>query len=82
MSDWLRLGYGGLLARSRIILVGRVRSKHIRRLLAVTDDSHIINLTYGYPQESALLLDDGYIAIVSITLDELEKLLQGESDGS
>lgn len=71
MSDFVKLGYGGYLAAGRIVAVARARSAPVKRLLEAAGPSHVINLTYGYPREAVVLLDNGFIAIVSLTPDEL-----------
>lgn len=82
MENWLRLGYGGLVGRQRIVAVGRARSKHMRRLIEATPPGCLLDLTYGYPRESVVLLEGGFLAIVSVPLEELQELLERDNDES
>ncbi len=74
MNDWIELGMGGAIDRRRIVAIGNPRSSHIRRLLTAAGPDKVLNLTYGYPREAVLVLDNGYLAVVSLTIEEL---LQG-----
>lgn len=79
MGHIISLGPGGALDLSRIVAVGRVTSAPIKRLLAAAGPQHVINLTYGYPRQSVVLLDNGYLAVVSLTVEDiLDKLYPGE----
>jgi regulator of extracellular matrix RemA (YlzA/DUF370 family) len=80
MSNWLRMGYGGLVDRRRVVAVGRARSATIKRLLAAMTPHRVLNLTYGYPREAVLLLDNGYAVLVSLTLEEIEALLHKDNE--
>lgn len=65
LRHMISLGEGGAIDAARIILVTPYRSRPIHRLLAKTDPAKVVNVTYGYPRESVLLLDSGYIVIAS-----------------
>jgi regulator of extracellular matrix RemA (YlzA/DUF370 family) len=71
MSNWIQVGEGGVIDKRRVVAIGRVRSAPILRLLKSTDPTRILVLTYGYPRQSVLLLDNGYLAIVSTSLEDL-----------
>lgn len=65
MRHMVSLGEGGAIDAAYIVLVTPFKSKPIRRLLAQTDPARVLNMTYGYPRESVLLLDNGFIVIAS-----------------
>jgi regulator of extracellular matrix RemA (YlzA/DUF370 family) len=65
------LGRGGALDPDRVVAVARAKSAPVKRLLEAAGPSRVINMTYGYPRQSVVLLDNGYLAIVSLTIEEL-----------
>lgn len=75
MAKILLLGRGGAINMDRVIAVAHARSAPIRRLIEATDDSRLLNLTYGYPRRSVLILDDGILVISSRTPQELARAL-------
>lgn len=48
-----------------------VKSAPVRRLLEAAGPGRVLNMTYGYPRQSVVLLDNGYLAVVSLTVEEL-----------
>jgi regulator of extracellular matrix RemA (YlzA/DUF370 family) len=78
MTHYIKLGRGGWLAASRIVAVARARSAPVRRLLEAAGPGRVINLTYGYPRESVVLLDNGCLAVTSLTPEELLDRLSPE----
>lgn len=76
MPRMLRLGQGGGVDVERVAAVAPFRSKPIKRLLAAAEAGQVMNLTYGYPRHSVILLDNGYLIITSLTLDELIQALE------
>lgn len=75
MTHFIAFGRGGIVERERILLMASFRSVPIKRWLSKIDPGRIINLTYGYPRESVLLLEGGYLVITSQTIDQLAKQL-------
>ncbi len=71
MSRWIHLGPGGLIGRWQIVAVGRAKSAPVRRLLEAAGPGKVLNMTYGYPRQSVVLLDNGFLAVVSLTVEEL-----------
>lgn len=78
MNRFLTLGRGGVIDASRIIVIASVRSAPVKRVLSLTPPERIISLTYGYPRESVLVLDGGYLVVVSQTIDELSNILHSQ----
>lgn len=76
MPRMLRLGQGGGVDMDRVAAVAPFRSKPIKRLLDTAEAGQVMNLTYGYPRHSVILLDNGYLIITSLTLDELIQALE------
>lgn len=82
MGRLLRMGEGGLLDAGRIVAVARARSAPVRRLLKHADASRVLDLTYGYPRESVVLLEGGWLALISLTPQALLNMLHEKGDES
>lgn len=71
MPRMIILGRGGAIDADRVVAVAPFKSKPIKRLLNAVGPARVINLTYGYPRQSVVVLDNGYLAVTSRTMDEL-----------
>lgn len=73
--------HGGSINSSHIVAIGSARSAPIKRLLAATNPERLLHTNYGYPRESVILLDNGFIVVTSIPVNELTALLcEGAQD--
>ena len=79
MPRMIAPGRGGAVDAHRVVAIASFKSKPIKRLLEAAGSGKVLNLTYGYPCQSVILLENGYFAITSRTMDELELVLQDES---
>ena len=78
MSKPIMLGHGGAINPEQVLAIGRAGSAPIKRLLKEAGQGKVLNLTYGYPRQSVILLNNGYLAIVSLTVEDiLETLYPG-----
>ena len=77
MEHWITVGEGGALAIARIVAIANARSAPVKRWLATIDPTRVLDLTYGYPRRAVVLLDNDYIALVSIAPDALAHQLNG-----
>lgn len=75
MSKILLLGRAGSINRERVVAIARARSAPILRMIQATDPSRVLNMTYGYPRRSVMVLDNGFIVLSSRTPEELAKAL-------
>lgn len=75
MPRMIILGRGGVIDAQRVVAIGSARSAPVKRLLKSIAAEKVLDLTYGYPRESVILLDNGYLAIVSRTVGELARAL-------
>ena len=73
MANMLILGRGGSINAERVIALAHAKSAPIVRLVQATDPCHVLNMTYGYPRRSVIILDNGFIVISSRTPDELAR---------
>lgn len=73
MAKILLLGHGGSINMSRVIAIAPAKSDPVRRLVKETEPGKVLNLTYGYPRRSIIILDNGYVVLSSRTPDELAR---------
>lgn len=74
MPRMIILGRGGAVDAHRVVAVAPFKSKPIKRLLDAAGTGKVLNLTYGYPRESVILLDNGFLIISSRMLGELVRV--------
>lgn len=79
MTHWIAVGQGGVIDTARVVAIANVRSAPVKRWLENTDPVRIINLTYGHPRQSVILLDNEYLILVPLSPDELARLMNGEN---
>lgn len=79
MPRMIILGRGGSVDADRVVAIASFKSKPIKRLLDAAGSGKVLNLTYGYPRQSVILLDNGFIVVTSRTVDELVRAFH---DGS
>lgn len=65
------LSHGGIIHTDHIALIASIHSEPIKRLVNKLPEESIFNLTYGYPRQAVIVLTNGYIAIVSQSVEEL-----------
>ena len=75
MPNMIMMGEGGSINPERVIMIAALSSAPIKRLLKHTDKQHIINLTYGYPQRSVAIFDNGFIAITRYSVTALSQAI-------
>jgi regulator of extracellular matrix RemA (YlzA/DUF370 family) len=73
MPNILILGRGGSINADRVIAIAPAKSAPILRMMEATDASHVLNMTYGYPRRSVIVLDNGFLVISSRTPGELAR---------
>ncbi len=73
---WISLGRGGAIAADRVIAVGRASSASIKRLLEAAGPSAVINLTYGEPRQTVLVMDTGHLTVISHPLEQILSQLE------
>jgi regulator of extracellular matrix RemA (YlzA/DUF370 family) len=70
-QGWIEVGRGGAIAASRVVAVAQANSAPVKRLLQAAGPARVLNLTYGDPRETVLILDSGHLAITSIPMNAL-----------
>jgi len=75
VTNMISMGEGGSINPARVVLVASLRSAPIKRLVKETEPGRLINLTYGYPQRSVIVFENGFVAITKYEADELAKAI-------
>jgi regulator of extracellular matrix RemA (YlzA/DUF370 family) len=71
IPNLMSMGESGCINPQRVLMVVSLKSAPIKRLLKETPPYNVINMTYGYPQRSLIVFDNGMLAI---TRHEVETL--------
>jgi len=80
MVTFLRIGYGNLVAASRVIAVVSPESAPVRRLIAdARDRATLIDATSGKKTRAVLVMDSDHLVLSALTVEELEKSLLEET---
>lgn len=76
-TAFLRIGFGNLVAASRIIAVVSPDSSPVKRLIQeARDRATLIDATSGRKTRSVLVMDSDHLVLSALTVDELEKALR------
>lgn len=78
-GNWISVGRGGAIAAHRVVAAARTSSAPIKRLLDSAGTAQVLNLTYGEPRQTVLILDTGHLAVISQPLEMILAQL-GEID--
>lgn len=76
MAKMLILGRGGAINANRIVAIAHAKSAPVDRMLKAVGPEKVMNLTYGYPRRSAIMLDNGFVVLSSIRLHTLVHALE------
>ena len=71
MTQFLNVGRGGTIEAQRVVAIARASSAPIKRLLEAAGPAQVLNLTYGEPRQSVVVLDTGHLAVVSLSVETL-----------
>ncbi|MFZ4462192.1 MAG: extracellular matrix/biofilm biosynthesis regulator RemA family protein [Patescibacteria group bacterium] len=71
----LLLGRGGAISANHVIAIANIKSTPVKRMVKSTPESHVLNLTYGYPERSVIIMDNGYLVISSRHQSEIAKAI-------
>jgi regulator of extracellular matrix RemA (YlzA/DUF370 family) len=79
-AAFLRIGFGNLVAASRIIAVVGPESSPVKRLIQdAKDRATLIDATSGRKTRAVLVMDSDHLVLSALTVDELEKALREEA---
>jgi regulator of extracellular matrix RemA (YlzA/DUF370 family) len=79
MTKLILFGRGGAIAADRVVAVARASSAPVKRLIEAAGPTRVLSLTYGEPRQSVIMLDNGCLVIVSLSIDEvLDKLQEAQ----
>ena len=81
MSRLISVGKGGVVAADRIVVVAQASSAPIRRMVEAVGRERVVDLTFGQPRRSVLVLDSGHVVAASLTPEELLRALEDIARG-
>lgn len=76
MINLIAMGEGGSINPERVVMVASMFSAPIKRLIKQTPPDKVLNLTYGYPQRSVVVFDNGMLAITRYHVEDLSFAIQ------
>ena len=77
MGRFVVVGTGGILAIDRVVVIARADSAPVRRLVEAVGRDRVVDLTFGQPRRSVVVLDSSHVVAVSLTPGELLDKMQG-----
>ncbi len=80
MRRWVVVGKGGALAVDRVVAIAQANSAPIRRLVEAVGRERFVDLTFGQPRQSVVVLDSGHVVAVSLKLEGLLKKFRQAED--
>ncbi len=75
MPNLLILGRGGVIDIDHVVAIAPAKSAPVKRLLEAAGTERVLNMTYGYPRQSVILLDNGFLVIASRSVGELARAI-------
>lgn len=77
----LQVGFGGVVATARILIITTIESTPIRREVRQADeDGRLIDLTYGRRRRSVIFLDTGHVVISARRVERLVEQWESTSE--
>ncbi|NLC84722.1 MAG: DUF370 domain-containing protein [Ruminococcaceae bacterium] len=81
MANFLRIGYGNLVAAPRVIAIVNPDSAPARRLVAdARDRATLIDATSGRKTRAVLIMDSDHLVLSALEVTDLEKSLREETN--
>ena len=71
MITLISMGEGGSINPARVVMVASMASAPIKRFVHQTAPDKLVNLTYGYPQRSVIIFDNGMVAITRYPAEQV-----------
>jgi regulator of extracellular matrix RemA (YlzA/DUF370 family) len=68
MMQWIDLGDNGLIITPRIVAVGKADAAAMRRLVAETPATHVVDLTGGGKRRSVVVLDSSHLILTTMSV--------------
>jgi regulator of extracellular matrix RemA (YlzA/DUF370 family) len=75
MVDYLLLPAGGVIATMKIVAIARADSAPVRRLLREVGEGNVVNLTFGQPRRSVVIMETGHLIITALSPVQLLRRL-------
>lgn len=71
MVNMISMGRGGSINPQHVVMVASLKSAPVKRFINELDSGRLINMTYGYPQKSIIIFENGMVAITRYDAGEL-----------
>lgn len=79
----INVGYGNMIAATRIISVVNPESAPIKRLVQESrDDGRVIDATYGRKTRAVIIMDSGHVVLSSLITETVSARITGTSSTS
>lgn len=81
MNDILALGGNGIVLKNRVVGIGEAKGKPIGRLIELKEsEGKVLDFRKGRAAKTIVYLEDGLIALSTITIETLQKRLVGKKE--
>lgn len=77
----INIGFGNIVAASRVIAVVSPDSAPIKRIIQEARDSeHLIDASYGRRTRSAIIMDSDHVVLSAVQPETIAHRMMGEAD--
>lgn len=79
--ELVNIGFGGLVARERILAVVSPDSSPIKRIIQdVRERGQLVDASYGRKTQAVLVMDSGHVILSALTPEVLAQRMGGAGD--
>ena len=77
----VNIGFGGLVARERILAVVSPDSSPIKRIIQdVRERGQLVDASYGRKTQAVLVMDSGHVSLSALTPETLAQRINGSGE--
>ena len=77
----VNIGFGGLVARERILAVVSPDSSPIKRIIQdVRERGQLVDASYGRKNQAVLVMDSGHVILSALTPETLAQRINGSGE--
>ena len=77
----VNIGFGGLVARERILAVVSPDSSPIKRIIQdVRERGQLVDASYGRKSQAVLVMDSGHVILSALTPETLAQRINGSGE--
>ena len=79
--ELLHIGFNGVVAANRILVIASPDSAPIKRLIrTANDEGKILNMTHGRKTKSAIVLDSGHVVLSALQPETISSRLRQQRE--